>query len=211
MVFSFTVVAATPGLDESPTASQDVFYGAVEPLSAAQRAAMSGVSWREGCPVRLDDLRYLRLSHWGIDGRPHIGELVVHARVAAEVVQIFQELYRARFPIAKMRLIEVYGGDDEAAMADNNTSAFNCRRVPGTTTWSKHAFGLAIDINPLLNPYLTGSRIFPLAGEQYLDRTLNLSGMIAAGDPCHRAFVSRGWTWGGTWRNKDYQHFQKAF
>jgi len=168
-------------------------------------------SWREGCPVPLEDLSYVELSFWGYDGKVHQGELVVHERVAAQVVQMFGELFAAKFPIEKMRRVDHYEGSDDKSMADNNTSAFNCRKVAGRPgAYSRHAFGLAIDINPLTNPYVTPKgEVSPPEGQRYKDRTLKVPGLIVAGDACHKAFARRGWIWGGAWRRaKDYQHFE---
>lgn len=168
-------------------------------------------SWRPDCPVGLADLAYLRIEYWGFDARSHSGELIVHRKLAEEVRAIFDDLHRNKFPIQQMRLIDAYDGDDTLSMKDNNTSAFNCRPKAGSKQgFSKHAFGLAIDINPLLNPYIKGAIIKPSEGSKYGDRSLNKPGMIRKGDACHQAFLKRGWTWGGTWRTmKDYQHFEK--
>lgn len=172
---------------------------------------MKKYSWRPGCPVGLDELVLLRLSHWGFDGRVHRGELVVQRRLASEVIDIFRELFAARFPIEKMRLIEDYRGSDDASMADDNTSAFNCRRsTSNRRAFSRHAWGAAIDINPLRNPYISGKRVLPPAGRRWLDRSLPQPGMIVHGDAAWRAFTSRGWRWGGDFRHlKDFQHFEK--
>lgn len=193
------------------TASADppTFEGTHAPLPERVRTAMTGVSWREGCPVPLTDLSYLRVSHWDFHGHVRSGELVVHASVAAEVVEIFRELFAARFPIERMQLIEAFDGDDDRSMAANNTSAFNCRKIAGARVLSRHAFGMAIDLNPLVNPYVRGTDVRPPGGRAHLDRR-PAKGLIARGDAVHRAFTSRGWTWGGTWRSvRDYQHFEK--
>lgn len=184
------------------------FQARILPLPANVLEKMKIHSWHPGCPVDLTDLRYLRLSHWGFDGKVHQGELVVHHRVAQDVADIFAELFEKRFPIEKMRLIDEYRGSDDASMADDNTSAFNCRFVSGTNHWSLHAYGLALDVNPLINPYVTGKRVSPQAGEKYLDRTMKADGLVTRGGVCYQAFVQRGWRWGGDWKNsKDYQHF----
>lgn len=169
-------------------------------------------SWRSGCPVGLDDLRFLRLSFWGFDGRGHTGELVVHEDVASNVVTVFRQLFAARFPIQRMRLVDVYGGDDQRSMEANNTSAFNCRRSAGNSGgWSEHAYGRAIDINPVQNPYVSGGTVEPAAGAAYLDRTSPARGLIRAGGLVVRAFRSIGWGWGGDWTStKDYQHFSRS-
>lgn len=169
-------------------------------------------SWRAGCPVGLDDLRLLRLSFWGFDGRALTGEMVVHEDVAASVVTVFRKLFEAHFPIQRMRLVDDFGGDDQRSMAANNTSAFNCRRSSGDAgAWSEHAHGRAIDINPIQNPYVSGGTVEPAAGAAYLDRSSGARGLIRAGDVVVRAFRSIGWGWGGDWtRTKDYQHFSRS-
>ncbi|MBU3917780.1 M15 family metallopeptidase [bacterium] len=181
-----------------------------KPLPDWVVAKMKKHSWREGCPVPMEDLTYLYLKHWGYDGKIHDGRLVVHKKVADEMAAIFKTLFEIRFLIEKMKLIEDYKGSDDASMADNNTSAFNCREVTGKPgVFSKHSFGLAIDINPLMNPYIFKNEVFPTEGKKYGDRTKKAKGMILKGDVVQKAFVKRGWIWGGDWRTvKDYQHFQ---
>jgi hypothetical protein len=182
-----------------------------QPIPASLARRMTGVSHRSCCPVPIADLAYIRLTHWGMDGLVHSGELVVHGQVVSDLRSIFAELFAARFPIEKMRLIDEYQGDDDRSMADDNTSAFNCRAVPGSRNWSRHAYGLALDINPLINPYLTPGRVSPPGGEAFLDRKKNHPGLIVPGDACHQAFTRRGWRWGGDWKNsKDYQHFDRS-
>lgn len=183
---------------------------AAVPLPESVRAEMTGVSWREGCPVSLDDLALLTVTHMGFDRKPQVGELVVHKDVADEVLTIFRSLYVRRYPIEKIRRIEAYGGDDMTSMRDDNTSAFNCRVIAGTNRLSRHAYGLAIDINPLYNPYVKGDDVQPPEGAAYLDRSRDVKGMIQAEDICRREFMVRGWDWGGDWESrKDYQHFEK--
>jgi D-alanyl-D-alanine carboxypeptidase len=159
--------------------------------------------------VPVEDLRLLTVSYWGFDDRAHAGELVVHRDAARDVIRVFGMLFRARFPIKRMVLVDAYGADDDRSMAANNTSAFNCRAVTGGSAFSEHSYGQAIDINPLLNPYLTSSgAVLPQSGERFADRTLEEPGMIHAGDVVVRAFASIGWSWGGSWSSvRDYQHF----
>jgi len=140
------------------------------------------------------------------------GELIVHRDRADEVLEIFRELLVARFPIQQIRFIDDFGGDDNASMSDNNSSALCVRPVTGTSNrWSQHSYGTAIDINPLVNPYVKGTTILPEAGRAFTDRMgSDVPGMIRPGDACHSAFTKRGWTWGGDWSSlKDYQHFEK--
>ena len=169
-------------------------------------------SHRPGCPVPLRDLRHLRLTHRDFDGRARTGELVVHRRWARQVADAFGRLYDAGFPVARMRLVDDYGADDDRSMAANNTSGFNCRRVAGQRTWSQHAYGAAIDINPVQNPYVTPGRVDPPAGLPFVaiarDRSAPARpGVIRAGDIPVAAFTRMGWEWGGAWvSTKDYQH-----
>lgn len=161
--------------------------------------------------INLDALRYVQVPIFGYDDKTHTGELVVHAKLAEEVVDILLELYDTKFPIEKMRLIESYEASDDTSMADNNSSAFCYRRnVTYPDLLSKHSQGLAIDINPLYNPYVKKERVLPPEGKLYLDRTKPLKGMITEKTSCYHAFVKRGWTWGGSWPDRqDYQHFEK--
>ncbi len=164
------------------------------------------------CPVSLADLRHLVVTHVGFDGRARHGELVVHADVAADVVDVFAALYADRFPIERMLLVDEYGGDDDRSMAVNNTSGYNCRRVAGQSSWSVHAYGLAIDINPVQNPYVVGGDVRPPAAGPFLgvDRTEDapsLPGVIRDGDVVRREFDRLGWEWGGLYSDPDFQHF----
>lgn len=183
-----------------------------ENIGAADFARIEGVSWKLGCPVPVDDLRLLKLTYLGFDGRVRVGELICHRLVAGDLTEIFRELYEMEFPIGQIRLVDEYGANDTLSMEDNNTSAFNYRVVDGTSNLSKHAYGLAVDINPVQNPYIEGGGAYvsPDAGREYLDRGNVRPGMITRGDDVYNAFVSRGWIWGGGWRTPiDYQHFQK--
>jgi hypothetical protein len=169
-------------------------------------------SWHEGCPVGFQDLRLLRISLWGFDGKVHAGKLVVHRDVSRDVVAAFEALFEAAFPVRRMRLVDEYGGDDDRSMAANNTSAFNCRESTGHPgVWSEHSYGRAIDINPLNNPYVAGGTVLPPEGAAYADRSRQARGMIHDGDAVVRAFASIGWEWGGDWSSiKDYQHFSAS-
>jgi hypothetical protein len=179
----------------------------VHPVTAAEL----GASWRSGCPVGPEQLRRVDLEYVGFDGQVHRGALVVHQELVADVIAIFGELRRQGYPIAKMQTPQIYpNAADELSMEDNNTSAFNCRPLPGSTSWSLHAYGRAIDLNPLLNPYIdrTG-HVEPATAAAYLNRARTDAGVLHAGDPAVRAFTDRGWTWGGDWHNPiDYQHFE---
>ncbi|WP_240645839.1 M15 family metallopeptidase [Georgenia sp. SYP-B2076] len=196
-----------PATSASPTASAPLpppFRSAIKAVTAEGLSA----SWRPGCPVPVEGLRAVEVTFWGFDGTAHTGVLVVEAAVAQDVTAIMSDLYGARFPIERMEPVDLYGGDDDASMAANNTSAFNCRAVTGGSSWSEHSYGRAIDVNPLVNPYVAGAVVLPTAGTAYADRAQDAPGMIHAGDDVVRAFAARGWSWGGTWASpRDYQHF----
>ncbi len=166
-------------------------------------------SWRDGCPVPLEDLRYVTVTYVGFDGASRTGELVVNRSVAADVVEVFRALHAARFPIRSMRLVDDFDADDDASMAADNTSAFNCRASTGSPgEWSQHSFGRAIDVNPRENPYVSGGTVLPPTGAAYVDRTRPGRGLVRPRGPVVEAFAGVGWTWGGTYASlKDYQHF----
>jgi hypothetical protein len=170
-----------------------------------------GASWSPGCPVGAEDLRLLTIRYHGFDGQVKTGYLIVGARWAEPVLEVFGRLFDAGFPIEKMVPTSEYGGDDDASMADYNTSGFNCRTVSGTSRWSEHAYGRAIDINPLINPFVNVGSVQPPAGEAYLERDPTTAGLITDGDVVVEAFASIGWGWGGHWRTaQDYQHFSST-
>jgi len=186
------------------------FEGVAGPIDERTRERMTGVSWRRGCPVGLAELRLLRVSHWGFDGTVHRGRLVVHRDEAGGMLRAMRTLFRLRFPIRQMRLVDAYGADDRRSMAADNTSAFNCRYVAGQPgVWSEHAYGRAIDLNPIENPYVTESGyVSPPAGAPYARRSRHRPGMVHGGGPVVAAFAAAGWEWGGNWAGtKDYQHF----
>ena len=182
------------------------FRSAVRTIGPDLADRMRPSSWRPGCPVPLRDLRYLRLSFVRFDGTAGYGRMVVHEDVARSVVGVFRTLYEQRFPIRRMRLVDAYDGSDDASMAADNTSAYNCRKVTGGTSWSEHSYGRAIDVNPVQNPYVAGSTVAPPAGASYVDRSPLRKGMVTPG--ARSAFAAIGWSWGGSWTTKkDYQHF----
>jgi hypothetical protein len=167
-------------------------------------------SWHPGCPVAPAQLRRLRVAYWDFDGRAHTGALVVNADAVSDLVHVFARLYAARFPIRRMRPIDAYHGRDEPSLEADNTAAFNCRYAvaPGPKRWSAHAFGRAIDVNPVENPYLEGGRVHPRRGRAFLDRSRRRPGMAVRGGLLVRAFAGVGWAWGGRWTGSpDYQHF----
>jgi hypothetical protein len=162
-------------------------------------------SYQAGCPVGPAQLRTVRVSHWGFDGRGRVGSIVVARRVAPAMLKVFRRLWAERFPIRRLQPVSAYRGSDDASMAADNTSAFNCRFVGGTSRWSMHAYGEAIDVNPVENPYVRGSTVSPVAGRAYLDRSPYRRGMAVDGGVLVRAFASVGWKWGASFG--DYQHF----
>lgn len=183
------------------------------PVVQRVTAAQLPHSWHRGCPVGPDQLRRVRLGYWGFDGRAHRGALIVNARVTGDVVAIFRRLYRARFPLRRVRPIDAYGGNDERSLAADNTAGFNCRYAvaPGPKRWSVHALGEAIDVNPVENPYLEGGRVHPRAGRRYLDRSVSRRGMAVPGGVLVRSFAGAGWAWGGRWTGSpDFQHFSST-
>lgn len=201
-------------ISEARLAVEDIdslFYA--EPISDEVFARMYGKSYKEYSTISREELRYVRVLHVGFDGKTYIGELVVNEKIAEETVEIFSELYKISYPIEKIRLIDDYDADDGASMADNNASAFNFRFISYTTNLSNHARGLAIDINPLYNPYVKmvddWLSIEPANGADYVDREKDFPYKIDHNDPCYQIFTAHGFSWGGDWENrKDYQHFE---
>jgi len=208
-----TTAKPVPRESEDRLALNDHFY-AVK-LDQALKDRITGLSYpadASGCKLSYDDLRYIKLLYVDFSGVTHDGELIVHAKLAQEVMTIFHELYQAGYPLASVRLVDDFGepGDDNLSMAANNTSAFNYRFVSGTNTLSRHSYGAAVDINPLFNPYIVGNRVAPPGGADYVDRTRDFSGKIDHDDLCYKLFRKYGWSWGGDWSgDKDYQHFSK--
>lgn len=214
--------AALNGLSQQEqryTLEESFYY---EPLSDNLRRYITGVSY----PVRtedsqepeitLDELRYIHILHYDFDGKAVEGELICNEAIAQDLIEIFYELYRNEYQLERVLLIDEYDGDDTASMEDNNTSCFNYRVVSGTSHLSKHALGLAIDVNPFYNPYITYNKdgsvnVSPAAAEFYADRSASFPYKIDENDLCYKLFIQHGFTWGGNWNNsKDYQHFQKT-
>jgi hypothetical protein len=160
------------------------------------------------CPVTAADLQTVHVRYRGFDRGSHVGVLVVNRRVARDVSTVFRRLYAARFPIRRMSPISAFHGSDDASMAADNTSGFNCRRAVGGSGWSEHAYGLAIDVNPVENPYVLDGKVLPPAGRRYLNRARVRPGMAVPGGVLVNAFAAVGWRWGGSWPGApDYQHF----
>lgn len=184
------------------------------PISDAVFARMKGKSYKEGCPIARTELRYLKLLHRNKEGKPQLGEMVCHKKIAPILIEVFRKLYEAGYKIERMVLVDEYDAQDEKAMTANNTSAFNYRRVGGSKVLSKHSQGLALDINPLYNPCkrLRTGKVEPLAGKPYAENRENRKDIpykIDHTDLCYKLLRAHGFTWGGDWRSvKDYQHFE---
>lgn len=190
-----------------------------EPLSDGLAEYITGVSYPEDLEdpsIFTHDLSYVHVFYIDFEGNPAEGELICNQKIAQDLVEIFHELYLAEYRIEKIRLIDEYNGNDDQSMEDNNTSCFNYRVVSGSSNLSRHAYGLAVDVNPLYNPYITYNRdhsinVAPAAGEEYADRSKAFPYKIDENDLCCRLFKEHGFTWGGDWNScKDYQHFQKT-
>ena len=211
----------TTQLSHRVSLTEDFYY---EPLSDNLRRYITGVSYpaassedeANALVVDYDDLRYVHVLHYDFDGSPAEGELICNEYIAQDLVEIFYELYYNEYQIERMLLIDEYDGDDTASMEDNNTSCFNYRVVEGSDNLSKHAYGLAIDVNPFYNPYVTyekdgTEKVSPVAALGYADRSVNFPYKIDEDDLCCRLFKEHGFIWGGNWNSlKDYQHFQKT-
>ena len=173
-------------------------------------AAELGKSWRPGCPVGPRQLRAVTVPYWGFDGQRHSGVLVVNAAAVSAIKTTFREIEKAHFPIRQIEPVAAYGGNDNRSTAHDNTSAFNCRYAVsnGPKSWSEHAYGDAVDIDPFENPYSLDGKILPPGATKYADRAHRRRGMIFAGGPVVAAFDGVGWGWGGRWSSSpDYQHF----
>lgn len=199
-----------PAADEPPVvALAPAFTSTISPITL-ELADRMRASWRPGCPVPLEDLRYVTVTYRDFAGAAVQGELVVHADAAEDVVTVFHALFDASYPVRSLRLVDDFGASDDASMAADNTSAFNCRAITGGTGWSEHAYGRAIDLNPVENPYVLGGSVAPDAGREFADRP-DAPGVIHADDEVVRAFASVGWQWGGDWASPtDYQHFSPS-
>jgi hypothetical protein len=212
LVSSTTITMATTTTMATPTSTSAPSTTTTSPGFAHRVSHVTeedlSASWRPGCPLGVSELRAVDVSYWGFDGEVHTGRLIVATDLAEDVVEIMRDLFDASFPIERMEPVDAYDGDDDQSMAANNTSAFNCRPVTGGSSWSEHSYGRAIDVNPLVNPYVVGSTVLPPEGAAYADRSQNAPGMIHDGDAVVDAFAARGWKWGGYWDSPtDYQHF----
>ena len=198
----------TPPLpDPAPAPPDGDHFGA--DIGPVPERVLARSTWRPECPVTVDELRYVTATHVGFDGLLHTGELIVHADVADDVVTVLEALHVARFPIEELRVISAAELDAPPTGDGNVTSAFVCRPAVGSTRWSEHAFGRAIDMNPFHNPYVSGDLIIPELAGAYTDRTRLRPGMVVAGDAATEAFAAVGWGWGGDWTGPaiDPMHF----
>jgi hypothetical protein len=195
-----------PTIDLLPPPHDDVYHSSVEPIADDVIARM-GRTWTDDCPVALDDLRHVTLTFWGFDGDHHTGELVVHRDVADDVAWAFGQLHAARFPFEQVTLVTPADLDAPPTGDGNTTAAFVCRSVRSGSSFSAHASGLAIDVNPFTNPYVRGDVVIPELASAYLDRTWDRPGMVQPGDVVTESFAAIGWTWGGTWSEPDLMHF----
>lgn len=203
---AFVLCFAAPG----PAGASPKFHGSVEKIDGKVRKRITGNSWHHGCPVPIAKLRLLRVTHWDFKREPARGYLIVHAGAAHSIVRVMRTLFRLHYPIRRMRLVDAYGSDDHRSMRADNTSAFNCREVAGRPgVWSQHAYGRAIDINTVENPYVSSSgSVSPPNGAPFASRRPHRKGMITPGGKVVRAFARIGWEWGGNWSGtKDFQHF----
>ena len=183
-------------------------------ITQATFERMRGWSFPDGCTVSRQDLRYLRVLHYDADGRVHQGEMVCNKLIANDLLDIFRQLYDARYPIGRMQLIDDFEADDERSMQANNTSCFCFRAIAGSKKLSKHAQGLAVDINPLYNPCVRQrdghTVVQPSTARRWANRRIASPYKLEKDDLCYRLFIEHGFTWGGAWRSlKDYQHFEK--
>lgn len=206
-------MGSTTGTDSHEISTSD-FY--ISEIPDDIFAKMQGKSYKEDCTVPREDLRYVHVRHMGFDGEAKDGELVVNKAIADDVLAIFEELYKADYPIEKVRLVDEYDADDEASMSDNNSSAFNFRFISHTTRISKHGLGMAVDINTRYNPYVKTVdgklSIEPANGADYVDRSKDFPHKIDHEDLCYKLFKEHGFTWGGDWtHSKDYQHFERDY
>ena len=190
--------------------AEAAFSYSISKITPTVKKRINGNSWHENCPVSLANLRYVRVRYRNFDRHQRTGELIVNRDVAGAIVRVFRRLYANDYRIRRMRLVDDYGASDFRSIEADNTSAFNCRYVDGTTRWSNHAFGRAVDVNPIENPYVTGSGTTShAASRRYVDRSSRRHrAMILRGDRTVRAFRAQGWGWGGNFSGAhDYQHF----
>ncbi len=218
-----TIEAAAPAENGEETMSElqlypdrtvyqpDFYY---EPLTEDLKKRITGVSYKEDCPIPYEELTHVSVLYVNFKGNISTGDIICNKAIAQDLVEIFYELYQADYQIEQIRLVDEYGADDVLSMQDNNTSCFNYRTIAGTNKISMHGRGLAIDINPFFNPYITykngQQQVSPVGAESYADRSQPFAYKIDENDLCYRLFTEHGFSWGGNWNHsKDYQHFEK--
>lgn len=214
MLVASVVISARPCLAGSKvhTYKKGFTYRKIDNEIASR---MKGKSYKEGAKISMKELRYLQITYIDFDGNVQSGEMIVNKKIAKRTLKVFYQLYKIKYPIAKMKLVDEYDADDEASMADNNTSAFNYRKIANSEKLSNHSLGLAIDINPRINPYITSYGIAPANSKVYQNRDVSKCHgkykdyMIHRGDKVYKIFKKYGFSWGGDWKHsKDYQHFE---
>jgi hypothetical protein len=202
-----TTGASGDSAEDKRVVYEDGFF--YEPIPDDVYERMLDVSYPSDCPVSLDSLRYLNILYIDFDDREQVGELVCNESIAQDLLEIFYDLYRTGYQLESVRLVDDFDGDDDASMLANNTSCFNYRTVAGTNNLSKHALGLAVDINPLYNPWVNGGEVTLPEAAEYADRSLDFEHKIDENDYCCQCFLDHDFFWGGNWNNPDYQHFQR--
>lgn len=211
-----TGLAAAMAISADKTTYKGGFY--YRPINKTVEKRIKGISYVKNKNISLNDLRYVTVKHYNYQGKVVTGEIIVNKKIADDITQIFYELYKIKYPIQSIKLIDDYGGDDIKSMEVNNTSGFNYREIAGSKKLSNHAYGMAVDINPRINPYVTknGKIVIPENGKIYANRDVKTSkgaykhSMIHKNDAAYRIFKKYGFTWGGDWNSiKDYQHFEK--
>lgn len=209
-------IASSQPVDEQSVVRCGVdSYFRSDPIDDTIYNRIRGLSYKDNCTVPLADLRYLRILHYNGDGEIAMGEMVCSRVISDDLLSIFRELFDAQYRIESVRLVDEYGADDNLSMVNNNSSAFNFRYISGTTRLSKHSLGLAVDINPLYNPYVKGVGdelvVEPKEARDYVDRDGDFPFKIDTSDLCYKLFIRHGFEWGGDWSSvKDYQHFERA-
>lgn len=196
---------ALPTRDLLPPPANDAYASTISPVPPA---VLARSTWQPACPVKATELRYLTMAFRGFDGRAHTGEMIVNASGATAITRVFGKLFAARFPLEEMRVTAPAELDAAPTGDGNDTSAFVCRPVRGQKSWSAHAYGLAVDVNPFCNPYTHADLVLPELASAYLNRARVRPGMVRAGDATVRAFAAAGWSWGGAWHDPtDRMHF----
>ena len=210
LLFWILLVAGTSFAQTKEYIVRDHRFFISEPIPDQVLSRMAGNTLPKGAAIRIEDLRYLTLHYYDFDGQVRKGEMICNQEIAYDLLMIFSELFHRHYPFYSICLVDDFGGSDEASMMANNTSCFNYRNIKGTQLLSKHAYGMAVDVNPLQNPWIRGKNIYPPSGAEYADRTREFPHKIDKDDDCYQLFKAKGFLWGGEWkRGKDYQHFYK--